>query len=81
MIVNVGGGVHAVLEADPTQLPPDHSATSDRADSAATAAPIPVSLPPPPHIKPLEEIERRKLDAKKITIDLMLLYTKKTASR
>ena len=81
MIVNMGGGVHAVLEADPTQLPPDHSATSDRADSAATAAPIPVSLPPPPDIKPLEEIERRKLEAKKITIDLMLLYTKKTASR
>jgi peptidyl-Asp metalloendopeptidase len=81
MIASMGGGVHAVLEADPTQLPPDHSATSDRADSAAAAAPIAVSLPPPPDIKPLEEIERKKLETNKVTIDLMLLYTKKTASR
>src|SRR5262245_7784583 len=33
MIVNMGGDVHAVLEADPTQLPPDHSPSSDRADA------------------------------------------------
>ncbi len=114
MIVNMGGGVHAVLETDPSQLPPDHSPSSDRADARAGGALIPVSVPPPPDIKPLDEIERKqleaadvrpgralapvsvpppsdikpldeierkKLEAKDITIDLMLLYTRKPASR
>src|SRR5262245_19417257 len=81
MIVNMGGDVHAVLETDPTQLPPDHAPSSDRADARGGAKLIPVSLPPPPDIKPLDEIERKKLEAKKITIDLMLLYTRKPASR
>jgi hypothetical protein len=81
MIVNMGGDVHAVLETDPTQLPPDHSPSSDRADARAAGALIPVSVPPPPDIKPLDEIERKKLEAKDITIDLMLLYTRKPAGR
>jgi hypothetical protein len=81
MIVNMGGDVHAVLETDPTQLPPDHSPSSDRADARASAAVMPVSVPPPPDIKPLDEIERQKLEAKDITIDLMLLYTRKPAGR
>jgi Metallo-peptidase family M12 len=81
MIVNMGGDVHAVLETDPAQLPPDHSPSSDRADARGGAALIPVSVPPAPDIKPLDEIERKKLEAKKITIDLMLLYTRKPASR
>jgi len=81
MIVNMGGDVHAVLETDPTQLPPDHSPSSDRADARAGGALIPASVPPPPDIKPLDEIEREKLEAKDITIDLMLLYTRKPASR
>lgn len=81
MIVNMGGDVHAVLETDPTQLPPDHSPSSDRADARAGRALIPASVPPPPDIKPLDEIERKKLEAKDITIDLMLLYTRKPAGR
>jgi hypothetical protein len=81
MIVNMGGDIHAVLETDPTQLPPDHSPSSDRADARGGAALIPVSVPPPPDIKPLDEIERKKLEAKDVTIDLMLLYTRKPASR
>ena len=81
MIVNMGGDVHAVLETDPTQLPPDHAPSSDRADARGDAKLIPVSVPRPPDIKPLDEIERKRLEAKKITIDLMLLYTRKPASR
>ncbi|HXE68786.1 MAG TPA: M12 family metallo-peptidase [Hyphomicrobiaceae bacterium] len=81
MIVNMGGDVHAVLETDPTQLPPDHSPSSDRADAGAGRALLPASVPPPPDIKPLDEIERKKLEAKDITIDLMLLYTRKPTSR
>ena len=81
MIVSMGGDVHAVLETDPSRLPPDHSPSSDRADQRAGAALIPISVPPPPDIKPLDEIQRKTLEAKKITIDLMLLYTRKPASR
>ena len=81
MIVNMGGDVHAVLEADPTQLPPDHSPSSDRADARAGGALIPASVPPPLDIKPLDEIERKRLEAKDIPIDLMLLYTRKPAGR
>jgi hypothetical protein len=81
MIVNMGGDVHAVLEADPSQLPPDHSPSSDRADARSDGAVIPASVRPPPDIKPLDEIERKKLEAKKVTIDLMLLYTRKPAGR
>jgi Metallo-peptidase family M12 len=81
MIVNMGGDVHAVLETDPKQLPPDHAPSSDRADARGGQALVPVSVPPPPDIKPLDEIERKKLEAKDITIDLMLLYTRKPAGR
>jgi hypothetical protein len=81
MILNMGGDVHAVLETDPTQLPPDHAPSSDRADARAGQLLTPVSVPPPPDIKPLDEIERSKLEAKDITIDLMLLYTRKPAGR
>jgi hypothetical protein len=81
MIVNMGGDVHAVLETDPKQLPPDHAPSSDRADARVAPALVPVSAPPPPDIKPLAEIERKKLEGKDITIDLMLLYTRKPASR
>ena len=81
MIVNMGGDVHAVLETDPTQLPPDHAPSSDRADARAGQGMIRVSVPPPPDIKPLQEIERKRLEARDITIDLMLLYTRKPAGR
>jgi hypothetical protein len=81
MIVNMGGDVHAVLETDPKQLPPDHAPSSDRADARVGQPLVPVSVPPPPDIKPLDEIERKKLEAKDTTIDLMLLYTRRPAGR
>jgi hypothetical protein len=86
-IVNMGGEVHAVVETDPKMMPPDHS--PEKADNArppqdrAAAQPesIAKSPPPPPQVKPLSDAERLALEAKKITIDLMLLYTQKAASR
>ena len=87
-IVNMGGEVHAVVETDPKMMPPDHS--PEKADNArspedraaaqpeSTAKPPP---PPPPQVKPFSDAERLALEAKKITIDLMLLYTPKAASR
>jgi hypothetical protein len=62
---HLGGEIHTVAELE---LPPDHApgTTSTR------------SGPPPPEpvVAPFPEAERRALEAKKITIDLMLLYTK-----
>ena len=85
-IVNMGGEVHAVVETDPKMMPPDHS--PEKADNArppadrAAAQPEATAKPrPPPRVKPLADAERQALEAKKITIDLMLLYTQKAASR
>jgi hypothetical protein len=82
-IEDMGGHVHAVIEYDPKKMPPDHpTVTSDvpraRGDQAVSAPP-PKSAPPA--IEPLSEDERRALEAKDITIDLMMLYTKKAASQ
>jgi hypothetical protein len=81
-IVNAGEDVYAVIESDPTRLPSDHAvATSDSAWpgddglAEATADDSPVS------ITPFSEDRRRKLEAKSVTIDLMMLYTKRAASR
>ncbi len=85
-IVNMGGEVHAVVETDPKMMPPDHApekADSARhpGDEAATQPKAPEPLPPPPQVKPFSDAERLALEAKQITIDLMLLYTAKAASR
>jgi hypothetical protein len=93
-VVNMGGEVHAVIEVDPRKMPPDHAAVSpkstansslrdDRAavrDAIAKQQPPPAPAPPPP-VKPFSDAERRALEAKKITIDVMMLYTKKPSSR
>jgi hypothetical protein len=65
---HIGGDVHTMAEL---QLPPDHSPES----SSAT----PGSPPPEPPVAPFPEAERQALEAKQITIELMLLYTKKAA--
>jgi hypothetical protein len=49
------------------ELPPDH---------APGTTSIPPGPPPEPVVPPFPEAKRRALEAKKITIDLMLLYTK-----
>jgi metallopeptidase family M12-like protein len=86
-IVNMGGEVHAVVETDPKMMPPDHAPErSDNArppgDRAAAPQPQATAKPaPPPSIKPFSDAERLALEAKKVTIDVMLLYTKKAADR
>ena len=82
-IVNAGSEVHAVIETDPKKMPPDHApATSDRARALRDrVAPESEAEPSPPAaIKPFSDAERRALEAKKIVIDLMILYTKKAES-
>jgi peptidyl-Asp metalloendopeptidase len=83
-IVNAGAGVYAVIESDPAKIPSDHSpATSDGAllrpgDEELAEA---TSDEAPPPVTPFSDERRRALEAKEITIDLMMLYTKRAASR
>ena len=63
---HIGGDIHTVAEL---QLPPDHSPEI----VPTTHRPA----PPEPVVAPFPEAARLALEAKQITIDLMLLYTKK----
>jgi hypothetical protein len=83
-IENMGGEVHAVVETDPKKMPPDHAPTTSdhvRSTDDRVAAQLETPRGQAPKIKPFSEAERRALEAKKITIDLMILYTPKAASR
>lgn len=72
------GGIHTMAEIDPVQLPPDHAPpTGDQARHARLAGQQPVE----PAVVPLADDERRRLEAKEITIDLMLLYTRTAVGR
>jgi hypothetical protein len=70
---HIGGDIHVMTELE---LPPDHTPNST-ASSEESRAPRPA--PPEPKVAPFPEAERQALEAKKITIDLMLLYTKNAA--
>jgi peptidyl-Asp metalloendopeptidase len=81
-IVNAGEDIYAVIESDPAKMPLDHAAaTSDSARpkdgglAEATAEEAPASF------TPFSDKRRRALEAKKVTIDLMMLYTRRAASR
>ena len=91
-LVNIGGEAHAVIEVDPRKMPPDHAAASSKAaerrtQSNARTQAKEASLeavspgPPAPVIKPFADAERKALEAKNVTIDVMIVYTKKAASR
>jgi peptidyl-Asp metalloendopeptidase len=81
-VESLGGGIQAMSEMDPSALPPDHPPSAAR-DSATVAKPkeqaTPRQAPPEPKIAPFADAQRRALEAKIITIDLMLLYTKNVA--
>jgi hypothetical protein len=85
-VASLGGDqLHAVIETDPRQMPPDHAAAKPTADPRADLrpdAPAKIAAPAsPPTVKPFADADRQALEAKKIEIDLMMLYTKKAASR
>src|SRR5262249_27510654 len=71
---HVNGELHTMAEIDPGRLPPDHA-------GAAQPGKEPGIPPEPrePAIAPFPDDVRRTLEAKKITIDVMLLYTKNAA--
>ena len=76
MINYAGGQIHTMTEIDPGKMPPDHPPNPQ--DNVGTRA-----LGPPraePTVEPFPDAARLALEAKPITIDLMLLYTPNAAS-
>jgi hypothetical protein len=84
-VASLGGQLHAMVETDPRHMPPDHAAPKPTADPRADLrpdAPAKTAAPASPAaVQPLPDADRQALEAKKIVIDLMMLYTKKAASR
>jgi len=82
-VESLGGGVSAFSEMDRRQIPADHPEPGGRIDSVPVAPEAQVTGPrarvPEPEIKPFPEAERRALEAKDITIDVMLLYSRNVA--
>jgi hypothetical protein len=85
VVESLGGQLHAMIEMDPRRMPPDHAPIKPTADPRAELrpdAPAKVAaLTSPPVVTPFSEAERHALEARHIVIDLMLLYTRKAASR
>ena len=72
---HVAGEFHTMAEIDPGKLPPDHTPETKAGERAK-----PSSLPAEPKVVPFPDAQREALEAKQITIDVMMLYTKKAAS-
>jgi len=70
---HIGGDIHTMAEIE---LPPDHT---PNAEASFYESVTPRPQPPEPEVAPFPDAERKALEAKKITIDLMLLYTKNAA--
>jgi hypothetical protein len=73
MVSHAGGEIHSMAEIDPGKMPPDHSPTSQ--SKLAAGAPA-----AEPNVAPFAATDRLALEAKNITIDVMLLYTKNAAA-
>jgi hypothetical protein len=88
VVNHVGGDVHTMAEIDPRKLPPDHAPNAkERGPASRDVSPAPPAQPavlPPapaePQVAPFPDAERKALEAKKIVIDLMLLYSKNAAA-
>jgi hypothetical protein len=83
-VASLGGQLHAMIETDPRQMPPDHAAPKPTADPRADLrpdAPVKASASAsPPAVAPFAVADRLALEAKTIVIDVMMLYTKRAAS-
>ena len=77
-VESLGGGVHAYAEMDRRTLPDDHPTPASR-DSGANEEPEPAPAPTEPAVAPFADADRLALEAKDVTIDVMLLYTARAA--
>jgi hypothetical protein len=82
-IENAGGGVNIFAEMDPRKLPADHPPPASSRDSLPISGPAASRRPVPtlPKVAPFLAADRQALEAKQITIDLMMLYTGNVAKR
>jgi len=77
MVSHAGGEIHTMSELDPGKLPPDHAPASQSNLASGASR----SARPEPSVTQFAEANRLALEAKSITIDIMLLYTKNAANR
>src|SRR5262249_28758974 len=81
-VENLGGGVKAFSAMDRRRIPADHPEPTGRIDSIPDAPAPPPAPPPPmpePQVEPFRDADRIALEAKDITIDVMLLYSRNVA--
>jgi hypothetical protein len=81
-VESLGGGVHAYAEMDRRKLPDDHPPAASRDSVPAPNAdeePEPAPAPAEPAVAPFADADRQALEAKAVTIDVMLLYTARAA--
>lgn len=84
-IMNMGGDLHAMLEVDPRKMPKDHPKSTNadvhhQGDAPILALSTPDSPPPVPKVEPISPDQLKALEAKKVVIDVMMLYTKRAVS-
>jgi Metallo-peptidase family M12 len=81
-VMNMGGDLHAVLEVDPKRMPKDHPTilSADARHNDALSATMPDFPPPTTKVEMLSPEQLNALEAKKVVIDVMMLYTKRAAS-
>jgi hypothetical protein len=82
-VENLDGEIRAFAEMDRRRPQPDHPAPNSRRDSTPAADELPPLrvAPPEPAVPAFQETQRRALEAKDITIDVMVLYTSNVAKR
>ena len=81
-VESLGGGVNAFSEMDRRQIPAEHPEPGGRVDNAAPPPPPrPANRPAiaEPTVEPFSNATRMALEAKDITIDVMLLYSRNVA--
>jgi hypothetical protein len=78
-VMNMGGELHAVFEADPNMMPPDHP-NNAAGLKQNDRQPLAQGEPLISKVEPISSADLKALEAKTIVIDLMMLYTKRAAS-
>jgi peptidyl-Asp metalloendopeptidase len=74
-VMDMGGELHAVSEADASKLPPDHPLDPHQTGQIQSRPEA-----PQPKVEPISTSDLQALQAKNIVIDVMMLYTKRAAS-